>query len=298
MDRPAGFSLWMTPMLMLVVTANQASMNVSDLVFLDPNTPIARVARPLLKVPLNKLSDAACAASHGRLGNQWKTVEECPCSTPVGACLQAAHKELGRVDFDTPEGLIAGLGYAITRPGHGFQFQQASAASDRSGVSGVHKWSVMLPTSARVAQEVYEPLIGIQYPMLCGLKKGQWHIGTGSIRKHEARTTGLRFVQWVHHDTREAARDDPPPEATAAVYRQIEKWLPVEEEERDNILVLTTRKDSAQSLQSFCQQSRRRTNVETAVKVAVATARHCIVLHGQSSLLSGRSNQSDFDQEC
>ena len=123
-------------------------------------------------------------------------------------------------------------GYAVTRPGHGFQFQQANIASDRSGVSGVHQWSVMLPTSARVAQEVYEPLIGIQYPMLCGLKNGQWHIGTGSIRKHEARTTGLRFVQWMHHDTQEAARADPPPEATAAVHRQIENWVPVEDEER------------------------------------------------------------------
>ena len=156
----------------------------------------------------------------------------------------------------------------------------------------------MLPTSARVVQEVYEPLIGIQYPMLCGLKNGQWHIGAGSIRKHEARATGLRFVQWMHRDNREAARADPPPEATGAVYRQIEHWLPVEDEERDNILVLTTRKDSAQSLRCFCQQSRRRTNVKTAVKVAGATARHCIVLHGQSSFLSGHSNQSNFDQEC
>ena len=142
---------------------------------------------------------------------------------------------------------------------HGFPFKEANTASDRSGVSGVHQWSAMLPTSARVAQEVYEPLIGIQYPMLCGLKNGQ--------------STGLRFVQWMHHDSREAARADPPPEATGAVYRQIEHWLPVEDEERDNILVLTTRKDSAQSLRSFCQQSRRRTN-ETAVKVAGAIFLH------------------------
>ena len=108
-----------------------------------------------------------------------------PSSSPVGAALQAAHKDLEKVDFRTPEGLLAGLGYAITRPGHCYQFQQASLASDRSGVSGVHQWSVMLPTSARVAQEVYEPLIGIQYPMLCSCKNGRWQIGTGSIREDE-----------------------------------------------------------------------------------------------------------------
>ena len=83
-----------------------------------------------------------------------------------------------------------------------------------------------------------------------------------------------------------------------AVYLQIESWLPVKEEEQDNILVLTTRKESAHSLRSFCHQSRRNTNVETAVKVAGATAKHCIVLHGQSSFLSGHSNRSDFDKEC
>ena len=101
-----------------------------------------------------------------------------------------------------------------------------------------------------------------------------------------------------HHDPREAARADPPPESTRAVYLQIESWLPVKEEEQDNILVLTTRKESAHSLRSFCHQSRRNTNVETAVKVAGATAQHCIVLHGQSSFLSGHSNRSDFDKEC
>ena len=95
----------------------------------------------------------------------------------------------------------------------------------------------MLPASVRAAQEANEPLIGIQYPMLCGLKNGQWHIGAGCIRKQEARATGLRFVQWMHHDNRKAARADPPPEATGAIYRQIEHWLPVDDEERDNIQV-------------------------------------------------------------
>ena len=156
----------------------------------------------------------------------------------------------------------------------------------------------MLPTSARVAQEVYEPLIGIQYPMLCSCKNGRWQIGTGSIRLKEKKPTGLRFVHWIHQDPREATRPDPPPESARALYLQIESWLAVQAEEPDNILVLTTRKDSATSLRSFCHQSRRNTNVETAVKVAGATAKHCIILHGQSSFLSGHSNGSDFDKEC
>ena len=42
----------------------------------------------------------------------------------------------------------------------------------------------------------------------------QWQIGTGSIRESEKKPTGLRFVQWIHHDPREAAgltpRQNPP----------------------------------------------------------------------------------------
>ena len=43
-------------------------------------------------------------------------------------------------------------------------------------------------------------------------------MGTGSIRDSEKKPTGLRFVQWIHHDSREAARADPRPESTRAVY--------------------------------------------------------------------------------
>ena len=35
-----------------------------------------------------------------------------------------------------------------------------------------------------------------------------------------------------------------------------------------------------------------------AVKAAGATAKHCIVLHGQSNFLSGTSRSTDFDHEC
>ena len=93
-----------------------------------------------------------------------------------------AFPELRNIQLDTPEGLIAGLEYVLTRPGHMFQFHQAVTAEERSGLAGVHQWSTMLPTSARVAQEVYEPLIGVHYPMLCNVKKDNWQIGTGSIR--------------------------------------------------------------------------------------------------------------------
>ena len=65
------------------------------------------------------------------------------------------------MDLDLPEGLLVGLGYAATSPDSPLDFRQAQTAAERSGVANPHCWSLMLPTSARVAQEVYEPLIEV-----------------------------------------------------------------------------------------------------------------------------------------
>ena len=260
------------------------------------------VACRLLKenadIPIDDLLKAAHAVSNKTLGARWTSREACPSSLAAGKYLQAAYPELQQVQLDTPEGLIVGLGYALTCPGHTFQFHQAATAEERSGLAGVHQWSIMLPTSARVAQEVYEPLIGIHYPMLCAVKNGEWSVGTVSIRAEERLATGFRFVHSVHDGASADIRAAPPPAATSAAYQQIEHWLPANEEDADNILVLTTRTNSAQHLQGFFKQSGRRANAETAVKVAGATAKHCIVLHGKSTFLSGTSGGTDIDHEC
>ena len=144
---------------------------------------LPKIACSLLKesgeISLQELAQAAEEVSGKALGAGWYSREYCPSTLPAGASLQAAyHPELRNIQLDTPEGLIASLGYALTRPGHMFQFHQADTAEERSGLAGMHQWSIMLPTSARVAQEVYEPLIGVHYPMLCNVKNGNWQIGT------------------------------------------------------------------------------------------------------------------------
>ena len=80
----------------------------------------------------------------------------------------------------------------------------------------------MLPTSARVAQEVYEPLIGIQYPMLCSRLGDTWQIGTTSIREDQLIASGLRFVQRRHASPNVDARKDPKNNPTVRVYQHLE----------------------------------------------------------------------------
>ena len=65
----------------------------------------------------------------------------------------------------------------------------------------------MLPTSARAAQEVYEPLIE-QYPMLCSRLGDTWQTGTASIREDQLIASGLRFVHW-HVDARKEPQNNP-----------------------------------------------------------------------------------------
>ena len=106
-------------------------------------------------------------ASNNPLGQTWFRPDKPVATTPFRRTLKQIYGNLARVDLSLPEGLLVGLGYAATNPDSPFSFHQAQSAAERSGVAGLHQWSIMLPTSARVSQEVFEPLIGIQYPMLC-----------------------------------------------------------------------------------------------------------------------------------
>ena len=66
----------------------------------------------------------------------------------------------------------------------------------------------------------------------------------------------------------------------------------------EGILALTTTREGAQNLRKYFDIAGKKANAETAVKVAGATAKHCIVIHGESTFLSGEGRNLDYDQEC
>ena len=134
--------------------------------------------------------------------------------------------------------------------------------------------------------------------MLRSHRQGQWHIGTTSIRANSRVTTGLRFVNWQHYSNDDASRKDPPPRPTILTYSYIEQWLNRSDGDGDTTLVLTTARNSAVALQNYFHSNGKKANAETAVKVAGATARRCIVLHGRTNFLSGSRHNEDFDSEC
>ena len=245
---------------------------------------------------LGDLEETAKVVGHSPLGSSWFRPEKVKATSPFACQLQSTYKDLSRVDLDLPEGLLVGLGYAATSPDSPLDFRQAQTAAERSGVANPHCWSLMLPTSARVAQEVYEPLIGIQYPMLCSRMGDTWQIGTTSIREDHRIASGLRFVHWCHASPNVQAKQNPKNDPTVRVYQHIEDQLTKAGSDTDDILALTTTREGATNLRNYFSIAGKKANAETAVKVAGAAAKHCIVIHGVSTFLSGEGRHQDYDQ--
>lgn len=238
------------------------------------------------------------AVSRRPLGQPWFYPGKIKATSSFARELQSTYGDLNKVDLALPEGLLVGLGYAATSPDSPLDFRQAQSAAERSGVADPHCWSLMLPTSARVAQEVYEPLIGIQYPMLCSRLGDEWQICTTSIREDHLIASGLRFVQWYHASANVDARNNPKNSPTVQVYQHLEDELIKAEAGNEGILALTTTREGATNLRNYFEVVGTKTNAETAVKVAGATARHCIIIHGESTFLSGGGRNLDYDLEC
>ena len=247
---------------------------------------------------LGDLEETAKVVGHRPLGSSWFRPEKVKATSPFACQLQSTYKDLSRVDLDLPEGLLVGLGYAATSPDSPLDFRQAQTAAERSGVGNTHCWSLMLPTSARVAQEVYEPLIGIQYPMLCSRMGDTWQIGTTSIREDHKIASGLRFIHWCHASPNVQAKQNPKNDPTVRVYQHIEDQLTKAGSDADDILALTTTREGATNLRNYFSIADKKANAETAVKVAGAAAKRCIVIHGESTFLSGEGRNLDYDQEC
>ena len=82
------------------------------------------------------------------------------------------------------------------------------------------------------------------------------------------------------------------------MYQHLEDQLAKAGSDTEDILALTTTREGATNLRNYFSIAEKKANAETAVKVAGATAKHCIVIHGVSTFLSGEGRHLDYDQEC
>ena len=114
-----------------------------------------------------------------------------------------------------------------------------------------------------------------------------------SIREDHLIASGLRFVHWCHASPNVNARNNPRNDPTVQVYQHLEDKLAKAEADTDDILALTTTREGATNLRNCFTIAGKKADAETAVKVAGATAKHCIV-HGVSTFLSGEGHNLDY----
>ena len=95
----------------------------------------------------------------------------------------------------SPTGTTIALLHLLGQADAGIHLHQTTTAMEAAGLAGVHKWGIILPTSARVVKSIYEPAIATIYPSLCEVHDRQWKIGTPRQAIPTNLPTGPRFIR-------------------------------------------------------------------------------------------------------
>ena len=68
---------------------------------------------------------------------------------------------------------------------------QATLNSETAGISNIHSWGLMLPSSSRVSPVTYHAVVAVRYPSLCRMVNGRWELGSFATRP-----PGFQMVLW------------------------------------------------------------------------------------------------------
>ena len=73
---------------------------------------------------------------------------------------------------------------------------QAVLNSETAGVSNVHAWGLMLPSSSRVSPVTYHAVVAVRYPALCRLVNEMWELGSFASGGVPDKPPGFQLVLW------------------------------------------------------------------------------------------------------
>ena len=71
---------------------------------------------------------------------------------------------------------------------------QAVLNSQTAGVSDIHAWGLMLPSSSRVSPVTYHSVVAVRYPDLCKCINGLWELGNFASGGVPDRPPGFQLV--------------------------------------------------------------------------------------------------------
>ena len=73
---------------------------------------------------------------------------------------------------------------------------QAVLNSQTAGVSDIHAWGLMLPSSSRVSPITYHSVVAVRYPDLCRCINGAWELGSFASGGIPSKPPGFQFILW------------------------------------------------------------------------------------------------------
>ena len=73
---------------------------------------------------------------------------------------------------------------------------QATLNSQTAGVSDIHAWGLMLPSSSRVSPVTYHAVVAVRYPALCRQVNGLWELGNFASGGLPDKPPGFQLVLW------------------------------------------------------------------------------------------------------
>ena len=163
---------------------------------------------------------------------------------------------------------------------------QAVLNSETAGVSNIHSWGLMLPSSSRVSPVTYHSVVAVRYPNLCRLVNEMWELGSFASGGLPDKPPGFQLVLW-----------DTDSKITGLVAADLETIvghiIPDFSGDvgfADGLFVMTTATDHKNNLNrsGLKRDNARKLRVETIANSAGGTAQVAIVAQPSIGFLNGR----------
>jgi len=163
---------------------------------------------------------------------------------------------------------------------------QAVLSSQTAGVSDIHAWGLMLPSSSRVSPITYHSVVAVRYPDPCRFINSTWELGSFASGGIPSKPPGFQFVLW---DTNARINGLVAVDLETLVSQVLSDYPP-NAGFANGLFVMTTATDHKNNLNSSALKKNyvRTLRVETIANSAGGTAGVAIVAQPSTGFLNGR----------
>ena len=173
---------------------------------------------------------------------------------------------------------------------------QAELNYHTAGVSDIHAWGLMLPSSSRVSPVTYHSIVAVRYPSLCRHINSQWVLASFASGGEPDRPPGYQFVLW---DTYAKLNGLIATDMTTLCSHVLEGFS-INTYDSDGLLVMTTATDHKNSLNSSVIKKTfsKTLRVETIANSAGGTAAVAMVMQPLNGRFLPDGTPTEDTEDC